>query len=194
MDNNIEHAPLPKGIKLTTAVIAAALAMSGIVYLIWGPKDQNLERQEPALEYAGLDSRIAGIQFLLGQGLTFEQYKGVYHELTEDFSRIDPNAAFFNLVPDSIYYESRQSNADAGLSDEEIAAILSTLSGSGDHTATTFSDDESGSESEEDDNFDVIVFKMASDSNMEYTIKVAQNSSTAAVSIEIYDSAGQKVN
>ena len=194
--DHIERNHLPKGIKLAAVIVGGGLALAGCCYLIFLPKDQNLESQEPILEYSGANSRVAGIQFLLSQGLTFEQYTAVYQELTETFSRIAPSAAYFDYVPDSVSFERGQNSGDAELSDEEIAAILSKLSDGGDHTVTSYSEADSGKEEqdEEGEGFDAIVFKMSSDAGEEYTVRVEPNGDLKTVSVEIYNSGEEKVN
>lgn len=191
-----ERPRLPKRLKMGAIVVAASLALAGIIYLILTPQDQNLENQEASLEYAGTESPVTGIQFLLDYGLTFDQYKAVFSDLTDTFGKVNPDAKYFDYVADSLTFEESAAQKSADLSESDRTEIMAKVAANGDHTATIYYDDgtdESYDEKSEEAG-DVIVFKMAADSGEEYTVKVTPKNDMKSASTEILNSAGEKIN
>jgi len=180
-----------KPLSIKTLLIAGGVGFVAIfigvaIFLIaTAEPEQNLENEEPSLEYAGENSRLAGIQELLTLGLTAEQYTTLYSELNKYFDRTDPTATYFEYLPESLTFQKSTIEA-SGLSDEELAAILASL-GENDATAEPFGPEGTQANSSSHDEklqLPVVSFRLASNTGKEYTVKFDR--SAAPFKIEVF--------
>ena len=178
----------PKILAIVAICFVVVIVIVSIV-LFRGGAGQNLDDAEPAIEYAGTDTKIAGIQFLINEGLTREQYLDVFDKLTKFADEKFPNAKYLNYVEGSQTLETKaEAEEESVLTPEEETALLASIAAAADSEETP---SEYYSEDREDDGFGsaLIVFEMTTDTNESVKVKVDSFSSNNTVNIEVYDTA-----
>lgn len=170
---DLEREPLAHKLRLPLLILAGLLVIIGLVFLFTRERGQSLDEiEEPSVEYAGANSPLANIQLLTSNGLTFEQYKNVYDDLTAYFRSHHPDYLFVRYVEDSLKHVRE--------SDCEPSDML---------------DEEEEIDRCERDEFAplVLTFKLISDTNDEYSVEVELDDSRNSATTKLHSSTDEQL-
>jgi len=168
------------------AFLVMGLALT-FVFFYRGPR-QNLDDEEPAMEFIAEDSRLAGIQFLTQNGLTKEQYDDVCKKLTAYFDENYPNAKYFDYVRDSLQIIASKTIDEETkyLSPEEEAELLASIAAAG-GSEDLPPDNETYEEDRDNDgigNADM-VFEMEADTGEQFEVQISSLANQRTVELKI---------
>lgn len=166
-----------KLILIITAVVLLALGAGTFAMLYKGPGQDVPDSQEPMLDFAAPESKIAGIQVLISDaGLSRGQYALVHEKLNKELPELEPESRFFSYVEQSLHFSTSGKTAS---SVEEIAVADSGKGGEQDTVELPdelkLAEDEI--KVEEEESLDSVVFKMQAESGTEYEVVVSLDDS-----------------
>lgn len=149
----------------------------------------SADEEEVSLEFVSEDSRLAGVQVLLGYGLSAEQYSSLLDKLEAYFDKNFPEFKYIYLVEDSISLEvsAAESNDDFYVDPELRAAIMADAANSSDLTDEVIYID---GETEEDwrtgngVGSSILTFVLRSNSETEFSVSLDTTDDTLALDIE----------
>ncbi len=158
------------------------------IFYYKGPT-QDLDGEEPIIDYITEDSRLAGIQFLTQNGLTVEQYEDTCEKLTNYFNENYPNANYFSYVNDSLQILTPEygfSEDESYLSPEEEAELLASIAAA-DPEEEARPEIESYIEERENDGIGnaEMSFEMESDNGDRFEIRLSFPEDPKKVNIEV---------
>jgi len=153
-------------------VIAATLVLT-----YEGP-GQDVEGQEPQLEFAAEGSKIAGIQVLVQNGwLSWQQYEIVYKKLNSELPEAEPSSHYFLYVEDSL----KEATAATQKSYDDVVVNYVPENEAEAEYEQLYTSYARG----EMEAADTLVFTMRSESNAEYDVEVYTGGSLTTANVKI---------
>ena len=154
------------------AVFAIAVIAAGVSLIYKGPA-QSAENELPQLEFAGDNSKIAGIQPLVSHGLSFDEYSYVHRRLKAIMSELEPEAEWFNAIGSSfeLVYED--------LENGKFLINDTSVSGEAEETEIDESEEivDEFEEAREDVFIDAIQFELVSSAGNKYKVEISLSDS-----------------
>ena len=183
-------------IKAAIIALCVFLVLATVIFFLLGRKEtaaqQNLDDQEPALEYVAEDSRIAGIHFLLEYGLTRDKFDSVCAAIKKTLNELDSESKYFDYIAGSFKTEKAANAQNNMLSEEERMAILAAINGN-DHTEEKLGPerDDSMARSEKEQ-LTMMSFALKTDTDKTYEVSFDSNLNPEDMVVKIIESNGSE--
>ncbi|MBQ7802755.1 hypothetical protein IJ380_02760 [Candidatus Saccharibacteria bacterium] len=159
------------------------------VFAVRNIKNPNFssDEEEPMVDFIDENSRLSGVQTLLGLGLSAEQYDSVVSKLESYFDKNYPEFRFIALVEDSLKYEEPSLREVSAGAQENVELPGDVARFEDDPTAEVFiSEEELNGEARESDGAGntVLNFLLRANSREEFTVKLDFSGEEVSLKIE----------